>query len=100
MAAAYCNSAQQKTQLLINTLMEYPWCGSRPHLAWMIGDTEADILAGQAVGIPTIALTCGIRSQSYLERFTPTRIHRDLLSATHYLIEQHECISALSAMRS
>jgi len=56
----------------------------------MVGDTEADILAGQATDIPTIALTCGIRSQTYLKNFEPTRIHSDLLSAAHYLVYQWE----------
>jgi phosphoglycolate phosphatase-like HAD superfamily hydrolase len=52
----------------------------------MIGDTEADILAGQATGVPTIALTCGIRSRRYLQQFDPTLIHTDLLSAMHTLV--------------
>jgi phosphoglycolate phosphatase-like HAD superfamily hydrolase len=54
----------------------------------MIGDTEADLLAGQAISIPTIALTCGIRSHYYLNQFKPTRIHDDLLAAAHYLLEK------------
>lgn len=88
--AAYINSVQQKTQLLQDTLAGRPWYGTSPKHAWMIGDTEADILAGQAAGIPTIALTCGIRSQRYLEQFSPTRIHTDLLSAVHYLMCRYE----------
>jgi len=85
--AAYANLAEQKTQLLANAIAA---CSHKdPHFsAWMIGDTEADILAGQTLGVPTIALTCGIRSQSYLQRFEPTRIHPDLLSASHYLVSQ------------
>ncbi|HEY9641798.1 MAG TPA: HAD family hydrolase [Coleofasciculaceae cyanobacterium] len=87
--AAYTNLAEQKTQLLAQAIAA---CAqeekSSAFSAWMIGDTEADILAGQAAGIPAIALTCGIRSQAYLQRFTPTRIHADLLSASHYLVSQ------------
>lgn len=84
--AAYVNLAEQKTQLLENAIAA---CAhTSPISAWMIGDTEADILAGQTMGIPTIALTCGIRSQAYLQRFEPTRIHTDLLSASHYLVSQ------------
>jgi phosphoglycolate phosphatase len=90
--AAYRNYAEQKAQLLADLLAESAWQGrqlsQRSPQAWMIGDTEADILAGQAVNLPTIALTCGIRSRTYLERFAPTRIHSDLLSAAHYLICQ------------
>ena len=84
--AAYANLAEQKTQLLANAIAACDSISSSS--AWMIGDTEADILAGQTVGIPTIALTCGIRSQAYLQRFEPTRIHADLLSASHYLVSQ------------
>ncbi|NJR65102.1 MAG: HAD family hydrolase [Leptolyngbyaceae cyanobacterium CRU_2_3] len=89
--AAYENLAQRKTQLLASAIAA---CAqeakgtAQPFSAWMIGDTEADILAGQAVGIPAIALTCGIRSQAYLQKFQPTRIHTDLLSASHYLVSQ------------
>jgi len=89
--AAYRNYADEKTRLLTaalaasrqrESISEFS-CG-----AWMIGDTEADILAGQATGVPTIALTCGIRSRTYLEKFSPTCIYSDLLSATRYLIGQ------------
>jgi phosphoglycolate phosphatase len=91
--AAYVNLAEQKTQLLAQAIAA---CGAAKNKsgafsAWMIGDTEADILAGQAAGIPAIALTCGIRSQAYLQRFEPTRIHADLLSASHYLVSQMPC---------
>lgn len=86
-AIAYGNAAELKVQLLAQVLREYPqW--AMPKSSWMIGDTEADVLAGQASGIPTIALTCGIRSQTYLEKFLPTRIHSDLLSAAHYIVSQ------------
>lgn len=90
--AAYLNQAEHKTQLLSEAMAQ---AGLSPRLhydrngcsAWMIGDTEADILAGQAMGITTIALTCGIRSQTYLQRFTPTHVHADLTSAAHYLLK-------------
>lgn len=94
--AAYINSAQQKTQLLTEAIAHHTLAHSSrttsqtSHRAWMIGDTEADILAGQTTGVPTIALTCGIRSKTYLERFQPTRIHSDLLSAAHFLLCEQE----------
>ncbi|NJL35825.1 MAG: HAD family hydrolase [Leptolyngbyaceae cyanobacterium SM1_4_3] len=86
--AAYCNYADQKTRLLMAALAasQQEAASEFSMGAWMIGDTEADILAGQATGVPTIALTCGIRSRTYLEKFTPTCIYSDLLSATRYLI--------------
>lgn len=84
--AAYANQAEHKTGLLAEAIATMG-SGST---AWMVGDTEADVIAGQAAGIATIALTCGIRSQSYLKKFEPTRLHSDLLSAVHYLVYQSE----------
>ena len=94
--AAYFNQADHKTRLLemaieswqANTFSATPYNAASS--AWMIGDTEADILAGQATGIPTIALTCGIRSQTYLQRFQPTKIHTDLFTAVHYLMQSKQ----------
>jgi phosphoglycolate phosphatase len=85
--AAYLNQSDHKTSLLQQAACCHP--GS----AWMTGDTEADIIAGQNLGIPTIALTCGIRSKAYLQRFQPTRIHSDLLSAAHYLTYWNEMLA-------
>jgi phosphoglycolate phosphatase-like HAD superfamily hydrolase len=85
--AAYQNQAEFKTQLLASAIEEQSLLAGHPRLAWMVGDTEADLLAGQALSIPTIALTCGIRSRRYLKQFQPTRIHSDLLSAAHDLLE-------------
>ena len=84
--AAYINSAASKT-----TLLKAAWVQSCerygvPQRAWMVGDTEADILAGQATGISTVALTCGIRSRSYLMQYKPNHICADLVSVTHSLV--------------
>lgn len=51
----------------------------------MVGDTEADVLAAQAVGIPVIALTCGIRSEAYLQRLKPDHLESNLLLFAHRL---------------
>ncbi len=61
-AAAYQNYAEVKTQLLAAAIAEQTVPDWNSASAWMIGDTEADILAGQAMEVSTIALTCGIRS--------------------------------------
>jgi phosphoglycolate phosphatase len=87
-AAAYGNSSQHKTKLLTEAIAACSWKQSPGEVAWMVGDTEADVLAGQALGVRTIALTCGIRSHAYLNNLQPTLIRSDLLSATHYLINQ------------
>jgi phosphoglycolate phosphatase-like HAD superfamily hydrolase len=86
--AAYQNQAELKTQLLEKAIAEQSQLVGCSLSAWMVGDTEADLLAGQALSIPTIAVTCGIRSHFYLQQFQPTRIHSDLLAAAHYVIEK------------
>jgi phosphoglycolate phosphatase-like HAD superfamily hydrolase len=85
--AAYHNYAEGKTQLLAKAIAEQSVSAGCSTSSWMIGDTEADLVAGQALSIPTIALTCGIRSGMYLKQFHPTHIHTDLLSAAHYILE-------------
>jgi phosphoglycolate phosphatase len=90
--AAYLNQAEHKTQLLAEAIAvtsSQPDTRDRARSAqaWMVGDTEADILAGQALGISTIALTCGIRSQAYLQRFAPCQIHANLATAVASLLE-------------
>ena len=94
--AAYQNYAEFKTQLLQQAIADFQvplgYPGAKmtaPEAsvsAWMVGDTEADILAGQALGIPTVAVTCGIRSYQRLLQFQPTAIQTDLLSVAHYLL--------------
>lgn len=79
--AAYQNCADHKTQLLSEAIAIHP-----SESAWMIGDTEADVLAGQAAGIATIAVTCGIRSRRYLQQFHPNLIHGDLVSAVNSIL--------------
>ena len=86
--AAYQNQAELKTQLLEKAIAEQSQLAGCSLSAWMVGDTEADLLAGQALSIPTIAVTCGIRSHFYLQQFQPTRIHSDLLAAAHYVIDK------------
>ena len=84
---AYENLAAHKTELLRRAIAaEDQAADSSPRATWMIGDTEADVLAGKAMNVPTIAVTCGIRSKPYLQKLEPTRIHADLLSAAHYLV--------------
>jgi phosphoglycolate phosphatase len=84
--AAYKNYADIKTGLLARAIDELASEGG-DRRAWAIGDTEADILAGKAMQIATIGLTCGIRSHQQLDRLQPTRIEIDLLAAARYLVE-------------
>jgi phosphoglycolate phosphatase len=81
--AAYLNYADLKTQLLSQALAEHAPHGNH---CCMIGDTEADVLAAQRLGIPAIALTCGIRSRAYLATYKPQAIHANLLVASRSLL--------------
>nr|WP_238718025.1 HAD family hydrolase [Petrachloros mirabilis] len=84
--AAYQNYAAVKAQLLQAAIAEDTQFSSRDQV-WMIGDTEADVLAAQALDIPAIALTCGIRSRAYLEHLQPTTVQENLVAATQYLLQ-------------
>lgn len=84
--AAYRNNADYKTELLTWCWQDYCQTYGAPNHAWMIGDTEADILAGQRLALSTIALTCGIRSRAYLARYQPTYIQDNLMAAARKLL--------------
>ena len=83
--AAYLNYADLKTQLLAQALNDHAPSGNT---CCMVGDTEADILAAQRMGIPAIALTCGIRSRAYLVRYKPEAIHANLLVASRSVLAE------------
>ncbi len=53
---------------------------------WMVGDTEADILAAQQVNIPAIAVLSGIRNREQLERYQPDEIVPNLAAAAHLFV--------------
>jgi phosphoglycolate phosphatase len=93
--AAYQNYSQIKTKLLHRAMSEHEITHHNLDRSWMIGDTEADIVAGQAMGISTIALTCGIRSSHQLSQLQPTLIKPDLLCAVHHLVG-HRALQACS----
>lgn len=78
---AYQNNTSVKTELLKQAVADWG-----KNSAYMVGDTEADLLAAKTVGVSSIALTCGIRSALYLQQFQPDYIYSDLLSTTHHLL--------------
>jgi phosphoglycolate phosphatase len=84
-ASAYQNYAEEKQAILEHLIRTMKDDSGQ---LWIIGDTEADVLAGQALGLSTVALTCGIRSRSYLERLDPTTVLPDLPTAAQYLLEK------------
>ncbi|RZM79433.1 HAD family hydrolase [Leptolyngbya iicbica] len=84
---AYANRTEHKIAHLQAAIAEQNRLGFDTRQSWMVGDTEADISAGQAFDLPTLALTCGIRSALYLKGFSPTEVCRDLSSAVTYLTQ-------------
>jgi phosphoglycolate phosphatase len=83
--AAYQNQANHKIERLRAAIATQTRQGYDLSQAWMIGDTEADIMAGQTLGIDTVAVTCGIRSSSYLQGFRPTHLLPNLWSVCQKL---------------
>jgi phosphoglycolate phosphatase-like HAD superfamily hydrolase len=62
---------------------------------WMVGDTEADIVAAQSQEIPVIALLSGIRDRNSLAEHNPDYIVDDLNAAAD-LILQRSCVLSSS----
>lgn len=83
--AAYKNYAVCKQSLIQDSINAM---GLTNHQQiWMIGDTEADVLAAQAMKIKTVALTCGMRNYAFLHSLQPNSIQRTLASAANYLLK-------------
>lgn len=82
---AYANRTEHKIMRLREAIADQTRLGFDTSHSWMIGDTEADVSAGQAFELPTLALTCGIRSSLYLKDFAPTGVYRNLQAAVEYL---------------
>ena len=84
--AAYANRVEQKCELLGDAIAQQTLKGHYTTDSWMIGDTEADIIAGQTFNLATAALSCGVRSQNYLSRFSPKKLHCSLLQSAHEVV--------------
>ncbi len=50
-----------------------------------VGDTEVDVASGRALGLRTIALSCGIRSPALLEHWSPDVVLDDLRQVPGWL---------------
>ena len=74
--AAYANYTDVKTSLLSQALADH----GNAKTDWMVGDTEADVIAAQRLGLSAIALSCGIRSHKYLSKLQPTSLQPNLLA--------------------
>lgn len=85
--AAFANRVEQKCELLERAIAQQKSQGHYTINSWMVGDTEADIIAGQTFQLPTAALSCGVRSQNYLGHLSPSAMHCSLLSAAREVVE-------------
>ncbi|MGB3297948.1 MAG: HAD family hydrolase [Phormidesmis sp.] len=79
--AAFANCVEQKRELLRRAIAQQKAQGYLTQNSWMVGDTEADVLAGQSAGLFTAALSCGTRSKAYLQGLKPDRIYDCLMVA-------------------
>ena len=98
-STAYPNRVEHKIAQLRDAIADQHRLGFSTASSWMIGDTEADICAGQATGLPTLGLSCGIRSTAYLKGFHPTRLTRDLYAATQFLTACQSMMSSVDTLR-
>ncbi len=80
-SAAHANRVEQKRELLTRAIAQQKALGYLTQNSWMVGDTEADVLAGQAMGLSTAALSCGVRSSAYLQQLEPSKIYDCLMTA-------------------
>lgn len=85
--AAQANRVEQKCKLLATAIAQQTAQGHRVTNSWMIGDTEADILAGQAMNLSTAALACGIRSAAYLKTLKPSKLYSGLMAAASEVVD-------------
>ncbi|MGD1902739.1 MAG: HAD family hydrolase [Geitlerinemataceae cyanobacterium] len=54
---------------------------------WMVGDTEADILAAQTGRVPAIGVLSGIRDRQQLETYRPDFILGNLSEAVDFILD-------------
>lgn len=74
-----------KTQLMAQALTELK---PEPN-TWMIGDTEADIIAAKTHHIKVIGVLSGIRDRDRLAQYQPDRIVPNLAAAIEFILDRH-----------
>lgn len=72
----------EKPLLMQKALQELPPAED----TWMVGDTEADIVAAKTNGVKAIAVLCGIRNRTQLEAYSPDWIVNDLSEAIDLIL--------------
>lgn len=75
---------EDKPLLMEGALAELPPASD----VWMVGDTEADIIAAKMNGVKVIAVLCGIRDRDRLEPYEPDLIVNNLSEAVDVVLQQ------------
>ncbi|MEC4850091.1 MAG: HAD family hydrolase, partial [Jaaginema sp. PMC 1079.18] len=75
---------EDKTRLMQQALKELPPVAQ----TWMIGDTEADIIAAQTHNVKVIGVLSGIRDREQLQQYQPDYIARDLAAAVNLIAQR------------
>ncbi|MEL7052629.1 MAG: HAD hydrolase-like protein, partial [Cyanobacteria bacterium J06588_5] len=92
--AAYQNRVVHKCELLAEAIAQQTNQGYTTQNSWMVGDTEADVIAAKQMGLPSAALSCGVRSADYLKALKPTSLHDGLLSAAQTVVNNQQLQAA------
>lgn len=85
---------KDKPLLMERALAELP-----PAPTWMVGDTEADIVAAQTYGIQAIAVLSGIRSKERLQLRSPFAIVKNLDAAVTLILNQDYALRSSAQAR-
>ncbi len=86
--AAHRNRVELKRELLMTAVVEQQAQGYCTSQSWMVGDTEADVLAAKEIGLCSVALSCGVRSEAYLRSLKPTKLCSELFTAAQAVVEK------------
>jgi phosphoglycolate phosphatase-like HAD superfamily hydrolase len=94
LASRYCLSndyvkttdIEDKPRLMARAMAELPPVDS----VWMVGDTEADIVAAHSQQIPVVAVLSGIRDREQLSQFKPRHIVANLGEAVDWILAQEQ----------
>jgi len=73
---------KDKPLLMARALAELPSASD----LWMVGDTEADIIAAKTHGVKVIGVLCGIRDRTQLEMYQPDLIANNLSEAVEIIL--------------
>ncbi|MGB7415532.1 MAG: HAD family hydrolase [Thermosynechococcaceae cyanobacterium] len=75
---------KDKPLLMARAIRELP----ATYSTWMVGDTEADILAAQSQNLPAIGVLSGIRDRKQLSQVNPNEVVADLAAATALVLDR------------